>query len=336
MLLNTAWRGKGTMIRGSLADKPLGNALADSGERYPNLMVVDADMQRATESYLFQQRFPERHINVGIAEANMVSISAGLALSGKIVFCGTFATFITQRVCDQVVISVAYCRANVKLLGVEAGLASAHNGASHQAMLDLAIMRAIPNMSVFVPGDAVETRAIVAYTLEHHGPVYIRVLRGKVPVLLDPNAYRFEAGQAVLMRAGHDLSIITCGAMLPRSLQAADQLAAEGISARVINMSSIKPLDEEAILDAASDTGCIITAEDHNILGGLGSAVAEVVTSRCPVPVIRVGVKDRFGEVGTPDWLAEKFGTSVRHITQAARQALDSKRRGPASKIDKR
>jgi transketolase len=306
-------------------DKPLGNALADFGARYPNLVVVDADMQRATESYLFQQRFPERHVNVGIAEANMVGISAGLALSGKTVFCGTFATFITQRVCDQVVISVAYCRANVKLLGVEAGLASAHNGASHQAMLDLAIMRAIPNMSVYVPGDATETRAIVAYALEHPGPAYMRVLRGKVPVLLDPDTYRFEAGRAVRMREGRDVTLITCGAMLPRSLHATEQLAAEGISARVINMSSIKPLDEQAILNAAGETGCIVTAEDHNILGGLGSAVAEVVTSRCPVPVMRVGVRDTFGEVGTPDWLAEKFGTSARHIAQAARQALDHK-----------
>lgn len=303
-------------------DKPLGNALADLGERYQNLVVVDADMQRATESYLFQKRFPERHFNVGIAEANMVGIAAGLALSGKIVFCGTFATFITQRVCDQVVISVAYCRANVKLLGVEAGLASAHNGASHQAMLDLAIMRAIPNMRVFVPGDATETRAIVEHTLEHPGPAYIRVLRGRVPVLLDPTTYRFEAGRAVRMCDGRDLTIITCGAMLPRSLQAADQLAREGISARVLNMSSLKPIDEEAILNAASETGCIVSAEDHNILGGLGSAVAEVVTSRCPVPVIRVGVRDSFGEVGTPEWLAQKFGTSAAHIVQAAHQAI--------------
>lgn len=306
----------------SFVDKPLGNALADFGERYQNLVVVDADMQRATESYLFQKRFPERHINVGIAEANMVGIAAGLALSGKVVFCGTFAAFITQRVCDQVVISVAYCRANVKLLGVEAGLASAHNGASHQAMLDLAIMRAIPNMSVLVPGDATETRAIVEYTLEHPGPAYIRVLRGRVPLLLDPATYRFEAGKAVPMRDGRDLTIITCGAMLPRSLQAADQLAGEGISARVLNMSSLKPIDEEAILNAASETGRIVSAEDHNILGGLGSAVAEVVTSRCPVPVIRVGVRDSFGEVGTPEWLAEKFGTSAAHIVQAAHQAL--------------
>lgn len=277
------------MMIGSFVNKPFGNALADFGRRYKNLVVVDADMQRGTESYLFQERFPERHFNVGIAEANVVGISAGLALSGKTVFCGTFAVFITQRVCDQVVISVAYCRANVKLVGVEGGLASAHNGASHQAMLDLAIMRAIPNMTVFVPGDATETRAIVEYMLEHPGPAYVRISRGKVPVLLDPDTYRFEGGRAVPMCDGSDLTIITCGIMLPRSLQAAEELAAEGISARVINMSSIKPLDEEAILNAASETGCIV------------------------------------GEVGTPDWLAEKFGTSSAHIVQAARKALNCK-----------
>lgn len=306
-------------------DKPFGHALADLGGRYENLVVVDADLQRATETYYFQEKFPERHFDVGIAEANMVGISAGLALSGKIAFCGTFACFITQRVCDQVTISVAYCRANVKLAGVEPGLASGRNGASHQAMLDLAIMRAIPNMTVFVPGDAIETRAIMEYMMEHPGPAYMRAPRGNTPVIL-PEGYRFEAGKAVPMRDGDDVTIITCGIMLPRALDAADELATEGISARVINMSSIKPLDEEAILSAASETGCIVTAENHNILGGLGSAVAEVVTSRLPVPVLRVGIHDAFGEVGTPDWLAEKFRIGSTHIAQAAREALALKR----------
>jgi len=306
-------------------DKPFGHALADLGGRYENLVVVDADLQRATETYYFQEKYPERHFDVGIAEANMVGISAGLALSGKIAFCGTFACFITQRVCDQVTISVAYCRANVKLAGVEPGLASGRNGASHQAMLDLAIMRAIPNMTVFVPGDAIETRAIMEYMMEHPGPAYMRAPRGNTPVIL-PEGYRFEAGKAVPMRDGDDVTIITCGIMLSRALDAADELATEGISARVINMSSIKPLDEEAILSAASETGCIVTAENHNILGGLGSAVAEVVTSRLPVPVLRVGIRDAFGEVGTPDWLAEKFRIGSTHIAQAAREALALKR----------
>jgi transketolase len=274
---------------------------------------------------MFQERFPERHFNVGIAEANMVGISAGLALSGKTVFCGSFACFITQRVCDQVAISVAYCRANVKLIGVEGGLSSAHNGASHQSMMDLAIMRAMPNMNVFIPGDASETRSMVAYMLEHPGPVYMRASRGKVPMILD-DTYRFEPGKAVQVRDGGDVTVITCGIMLARTLQAAEELAAEGISTRVINMSSLKPLDEEAILTAAHETGCIVTAENHNILGGLGSAVAEVVTGHLPVPVIRVGVKDTFGEVGTPDWLAEKFGVSAGHIALAAREALERKK----------
>jgi transketolase len=310
----------------SFVNKPFGHALADLGERNENLVVVDADLQRATETYFFQERFPERYFDVGIAEANMVGISAGLALSGKIVFCGTFACFITQRVCDQVAISVAYCRANVKLAGVEAGLASGRNGASHQAMLDLAIMRAMPNMTVFVPGDATETHAIMEYVTEHPGPAYMRVPRGDTPVILDPDAYRFEIGKAVRVRDGNDVAIITCGIMLPRALEAAERLAAEGICACVINMSSIKPLDEEAILNAASQTGCIVTAENHSIMGGLGSAVAEVVTSHLPVPVVRVGIRDVFGEVGTADWLAERFGIGSAHIAQAAREALKCKK----------
>jgi transketolase len=303
-------------------DRPFGHSLAEQGARHPNLVVLDADLQRATESDLFQAQFPERHFNVGIAEANMVGIAAGLALSGKVAFCGTFATFITQRVCDQVAVSVAYCRANVKLAGIEGGLASGRNGASHQAMFDLAIMRAMPNMTVLVPGDAVETRAIIEYLMEHPGPAYMRVPRGKTPVLLDPDRYRFLAGQAVLMREGHDVSIIACGLMLERALQAATELTAEGISARVINMSSIKPLDEGTILRAASETGCIVTAENHNVLGGLGGAVAEAVSSRCPVPVLRVGIRDVFGEVGTPEWLAERYGIGARHIVEAARKAV--------------
>jgi len=313
-------------MNNNFVDKPFGHTLADLGERYENLVVVDADLQRATETYFFQERFPERYFDVGIAEANMVGISVGLALSGKIVFCGTFACFISQRVCDQVAISVAYCRANVKLAGVEPGLASGRNGASHQAMLDLAIMRAMPNMTVFVPGDATETRAIMEYLMEHPGPAYMRVPRGKTPVIFDPNTYHFEAGKAILLRDGRDVTIVTCGIMLPRVLQATEELVAEGISPRVINMSSIKPLDEETILCAASETGCIVTAENHNILGGLGSAVAEVVTSHCPVPVVRVGIHDSFGEVGPPDWLAEKFGIASSHIAKAAREALNRKR----------
>ena len=312
------------MIRGTV-EKPFGRTLADLGERYQNLVVVDADLQRATETDFFEDRFPERYFDAGVAEANMVGVATGLALSGKIAFCGTFACFMSQRVCDQVAISVAYCRANVKMVGIEAGLASGGNGASHQGMLDLAIMRAMPNMTVFVPGDATETRALMEYLMEHGGPVYMRAPRGKTPVIFDPDSYRFQPGQAVQLQDGHDLTIIACGLMLPRALEAVRDLAAEGVSVRLLNMSSIKPLDEQAIIQAAEETGCIVTAENHSVLGGLGGAVAEVVTSHRPVPVIRVGIHDTFGEVGPVDWLAEKYGISAAHIAQAAKTALARK-----------
>jgi len=314
------------MMTDRFVDRPFGHALADLGERYENLIVLDADLQLATETYFFEERFPKRRYNVGVAEANMIGIAAGLALSGKTVFCGTFACFITQRVHEQVALSVALCRADVKLVGIEPGLISGRNGASHQAMMDLALMRVLPNMIVFAPADATETRAIMEYLMEHPGPAYMRAPRGKTPVILDPDTYRFEAGKSVLLREGSDVTIITCGIMIPRALQAAEELASEGISTRVINMSSIKPLDEEAVLCAASETGCIVTAENHSTLGGLGGAVAEVVTSRCPVSVMRVGVPDRFGKVGTIDWLIEEFSMGPTHIAQAAREAISLKR----------
>jgi transketolase len=314
------------MTAGNFVDRPFGHALRELGELYPQMVVVDADLQRATETDLFQNRFPDRYIDVGIAEANMVGVSAGLALSGKLALCSTFATFITQRVCDQVAVSVAYCRANVILAGVEAGLASGRNGASHQAVLDLAIMRSMPRMRVFVPCDATETRGILAYLMEHPGPAYVRAPRGKTVVLLDPEQYHFEAGRSTQLREGSDVTIIASGIMVERALNAAELLAKQGIAARVINMSSIKPLDEEAILAAAADTGCIVTAENHSVLGGLGSAVAEVVTSNFPVPVMRIGIRDTFGEVGSPEWLVEKFGLGSQHIAQAAIDAVERKR----------
>ncbi len=315
-----------------LATKPFGAALLSLGDRYPQIIAIDADLQRATETEAFARRFPDRYFNVGVAEANMVGISAGLALSGKTVFCGTFACFITQRVCDQVVISVAYTGANVKLCGFEPGLYSGGNGATHQSVMDLALMRAIPDMSVFDPVDAVELAALMEYQAEHPGPAYIRAPRGKAPIIFDPVSFRFQPGRATCLRDGKDLTLIACGIMLERAVQAAEMLAAQGISVRLLSMSSIKPLDEESILAAASDTGCIVTAENHNILGGLGGAVAEVVTGCLPVPVIRVGIRDRFGEVGTPEWLAERFQMAPAHIVAAALQGLKFKKIGRHSR----
>ena len=309
-----------------LASKPFGATLLALGDRYPQMIVLDADLQRATETEAFARRFPDRYFNVGVAEANMVGISAGLALSGKTVFCGTFACFISQRVCDQVVISVAYTGANVKLCGFEPGVYSGGNGATHQSVMDLALMRAIPGMSVFDPGDATELTAIMEYQAGHPGPAYIRAPRGKAPIIFDPLSFRYQPGKATCLREGKDLTLIACGIMLERAVQAAEMLVSQGISARILSMPGIKPLDEESILAAASDTGCIVTAENHNILGGLGSAVAEVVTGSLPVPVIRVGIRDRFGEVGTADWLAERFQMAPAHIVAAALRALKLKR----------
>ncbi len=304
-----------------IVEKPFGRALANLGERFPELVVVDADLQRATDTAEFRSRFPSRYWNVGVAEANMVGIATGLALSGKTAFCGTFACFASQRVCDQAVLA-AYCRASVVICGVEPGLTSGGNGATHQGMLDLAIMRAIPNMRVFEAGDATETASLVEFVLEHPGPTYLRVPRAKAPVILDPAAYRFKSGRAVRLAEGRDVTIIAAGIMLPRALQAAETLHAEGVGARVVNMSSIKPIDEAEILAAARDTGCLVTAENHNILGGLGSAVAEVVSAHAPVPLVRVGVRDAFGEVGPIEWLADKFSMSPTDIVDAARRAI--------------
>jgi transketolase len=298
-------------------DRPFGRYLAELGEKHEDLVVVDADLQRATETYFFQERFPERYFDIGIAEANMVGISAGFALMGKTVFCGTFSTFISQRVCDQVVVSVAYCKANVKLMGVEPGIASGRNGASHQALLDIAIMRSIPNMTVFEPADAVETRAIMAYLAESSGPAYMRVPRGNVPVIFSPDVYQFTPGKAVIVCEGDDATIITAGILLPEAIKAAEMLRVQKDKhIRVLNMSSIKPIDRAAIIDAAKQTGAIVTVENHTVYGGLGSAVAEIVCETFPGRVKRMGIKDRFGEVGPNPWLLSQFEMDAEHIAE--------------------
>ncbi len=307
-----------------VVDKPFGRALADLGDRYPELVVVDADLQRATDTAEFRSRFPSRHWNVGVAEANMVGIATGLALSGKTAFCGTFATFASQRVCDQAVLA-AYCRAAVVICGFEPGLTSGSNGATHQGMLDMAMMRAIPHMRVFEAGDAVETASMVEYALAHPGPTYMRVPRGRAPVIMDPEHYEFRPGRSVRLREGKDVAILASGIMLSRALGAADELQSQGVGARVVNISSLKPMDEDEVLAAAEDTGCLVTAENHNVIGGLGSAVSEVLAARAPVPVVQVGVRDVFGEVGPTEWLAEKYHMSSADIAQAAREAISHK-----------
>jgi transketolase len=306
--------------------RPFGTKLAELGGQFPNLIWLDADLQRATESDEFARLYPARYFNVGVAEANMVAIAAGIALSGKIAFCGTFACFITQRACDQVVQCVAYCGANVKMCGFEAGLSSGGNGASHQSVMDLALMRSIPGMAVFDPGDALELAGVMDYLASSTGPAYTRAPRKSAPVLHNRKDYRFQPGKATCLRKGNNVTIIASGIMLVRALKAVDLLAAEGIEACLLSMPSIKPLDEEAVLEAAEVTRCIVTAENHNILGGLGSAVTEVVCSSRPVPVIRIGMKDSFGEVGPLEWLSEKFEMDSVSIKQAAMLAVKLKK----------
>ena len=304
-------------------NRPFGHCLAELGEKYGEIVVLDADLQRATETNFFQERFPERYFDVGIAEANMVGMSAGFALMGKTVFCGTFSTFISQRVCDQVVVSVAYCKANVKLMGIEPGIASGRNGASHQAVLDIAIMRSIPNMTVFEPADAVETRAIMAYLAATKGPAYMRVPRGNVPIIFSPDTYEFNPGKAVTIQDGDDAAIITSGILLPEVMKAVDVLREKyDRHVRVLNMSSIKPFDKDAVIKAAKETKNIITVENHNIYGGLGSLVAETVCEDFPVRVKRMGIRDRFGEVGPEDWLLSQFGLDADHIVASTLEMI--------------
>lgn len=301
-----------------------GQALVKLGEVNPNVVVLDADLAGSTKTAKFKERFPERFFNMGIAEQNLIGTAAGLAASGKIPFASSFAIFATGRAFEQIRNSVAYPQLNVKIAATHAGLTVGEDGASHQALEDIAIMRAVPNMTVIVPADGVEAEQAVFKAAEHQGPVYIRLGRPAVPVIYDEN-YQFEIGKANLLRAGKDVGFVAAGIMVAVALEAAEALQAEGIDAAVLNMSTIKPLDQEAIIQLAKTTGALVTAEEHNILGGLGSAVAEVVGEHCPVPVLRVGVEDCFGQSGTPAELLAEYGLTKENLMEKARQAIAKK-----------
>ncbi|MEW6202277.1 MAG: transketolase family protein, partial [bacterium] len=260
-----------------------GAALKRLGAEHPDIVVLDADLAESTRSLKFKELFPERFFDVGIAEQNMIGIAAGLAASGKVAFASTFAVFATGRTYDQIRQLVARSKLNVKIVASHGGITVGEDGPSHQATEDIALMRSLPNMRVFVPGDAVETERMVETALKIDGPFYIRTSRVKFPVLFDEN-YRFEPGRGIVMREGKDITIIACGLMVSESLKAAEELKKEGISARVVNMSSIKPLDRELVVKCAQETGKILTVEEHTIIGGLGSAIAEVVAEEYPVP----------------------------------------------------
>ncbi|MBE6577150.1 MAG: transketolase family protein [Ruminococcaceae bacterium] len=302
-----------------------GNALAELGDKY-DFVVLDADLAAATKTGVFKKKFPERFFDCGIAEGNMMCVAAGLAASGKVVFASSFAMFAAGRAFEQIRNSIGYPHLNVKIGATHAGVTVGEDGATHQCLEDFALMRSIPGMTVINPADAVEAKAAVEAAINFVGPVYMRFGRYAVPVINDTPDYKFEIGKGVNMRDGKDVTIIGTGMMVAMALEAAEVLANEGISARVINIATIKPIDKDIILDAAAKTGAIVTAEEHNIIGGLGSAVAEVVGEGCPVPVVRLGVEDKFGHSGKVPPLLEMYGLTVENIVAKAKAAIALKK----------
>lgn len=298
-----------------------GEALAKLGEENSTVVVLDADLSGSTKTSLFAKKFPERFFNMGIAEANMIGTAAGLAAAGKIPFASTFAIFAAGRAWEQVRQSVAYPKANVKIVATHSGVTVGEDGGSHQSVEDIAIMRAVPNMTVIVPADGVETALAIQAAADFHGPVYVRLGRNKVQTIFD-DSYRFAIGKGVQLREGADLTFIGTGLMTAQALLAAEILRAGGVSARVIHIATVKPLDEELILAAARETGAIVTAEEHSIVGGLGGAVAELLSEKCPVKLKRVGIRDRFGLSGKGDELLKYFGLLPENLVDAAKEVL--------------
>ena len=302
-----------------------GSALAEFGDKYDKLVVLDADLAEATKTIKFKKKFPDRFFDCGIAEGNMVTVAAGLAAAGLIPFCSSFAMFAAGRAFEQVRNAIGYPHLNVKIGATHAGISVGEDGATHQCLEDFATMRSIPGMVVMQPADAVEARAMVEAAINYVGPCYMRFGRFAVPVLFDQDTYKFEWGKGRVLADGNDVTIVATGLMVEQALAASDLLAAENISARVVNIHTIKPLDEELILKCAADTGCIVTAEEHNFIGGLGSAVCECVSGNHPVPVKRVGVEDQFGRSGKVPPLLEMYGLTANNIVAKAKEAIAAK-----------
>lgn len=298
-----------------------GKALLELGRRRKDVVVLDADLSGSTKTAKFANAFPERFFNVGVSEQDMIGTAGGLSLTGKIPFASTFAVFETGRAWEQVRQTICYSRLNVKLVATHSGVTVGEDGASHQALEDIAVMRVLPEMTVIVPSDGFETEQVIAAIAEYDGPVYVRLGRGKVPPVM-PEDYRFEIGKAYIFNLGRDVNIIATGIMVSESLKARDILKEEGIDAGVINMSTIKPLDRETVLRAADTSKIIITAEEHSIIGGLGSAVCEVLSEERPVRVKRIGVRDRFGCSGKPEELMRLYGLTAADIVNTVHQCL--------------
>jgi transketolase len=302
-----------------------GEGLVEAGKRDGNVVALGADITASVRVDWFRDRFPERFISAGIAEQNQVGLAAGLSLMGKTPFVTNYGVFLSGRAWDQIRTTVCYSNLNVKFGGAHGGISVGADGATHQALEEIALMRCLPNMTVIVPADSIETRKATIAAAKMKGPVYIRFGREKVPVVTGEDT-DFEIGKAYCYREGRDVALIACGALVYESLAAAKLLEAEGISAMVINNHTVKPMDRETIIEAAKKTGAVVSAEEHQIMGGMGSAVLEVLAKECPVPSRMVGIEDRFGKSGPPEVLMREFGLSARNIAHAAREVLRMKR----------
>ncbi|MCI9631944.1 transketolase family protein [Schaedlerella arabinosiphila] len=299
-----------------------GNALAELGKEHEDVVVLDADLAAATKTGVFKKAFPERHIDCGIAECNMIGVAAGLSTTGKVPFASSFAMFAAGRAFEQVRNSVGYPKLNVKIGATHAGISVGEDGASHQCNEDIALMRTIPGMVVISPADDVEAKAAVKAAYEHQGPVYLRFGRLAVPVINDRPDYKFELGKGVVLREGKDLAIIATGLPVANCLEAAEKLAADGIEAKVINIHTIKPLDEELVVAAAKETGKVVTVEEHSVIGGLGSAVCDVLCAQAPTKVLKIGINDTYGESGPAAELVKKYGLDADSIYEKIKSQI--------------
>ncbi|MCI6458619.1 MAG: transketolase family protein [Terrisporobacter sp.] len=298
-----------------------GKALVKLGKINDDVVVLDADLSKSTKTNDFCKAYPNRFFNMGIAEQNLVGAACGFAAAGKIPFASTFAMFATGRAFEVIRNSACYPKLNVKICATHAGITVGEDGGSHQSVEDISLMRSIPNMTVLVPADGVEAEKMIFAAAEFNGPMYVRLGRSAVPTLFNED-YNFEIGKGVVLKEGNDATIIACGMMVNEAILAADMLKEENINVRVINMSTIKPIDTELIIKAAKETKAIVTAEEHSIIGGLGSAVSEVVSENCPIIVKKVGINDCFGESGTPAELLEKYGLTAKHIVEKVKEAM--------------
>ncbi|MGA1875439.1 MAG: transketolase family protein [bacterium] len=304
-----------------------GKVLVRLGEQNPDIVVLDADLSCSTRTAQFAQAFPERFFNMGIAEQDMISTAAGLAAAGKIPFVSTFAVFATGRAWDQIRQSVCYSQQNVKIVASHAGITVGEDSATHQANEDIALMRNLPNMCVIVPADGIEVEKAMEFLVQDKFPVYMRLSRHKFPLILDSH-YTFQKGKAMMIEDGCDATVIAIGIMVSKAVEALEDLKKKGISVRLLNMSTVKPIDQEAIITAAQETGAIVTAEEHSIIGGLGSSVAEVLSEHCPVPMKRIGIKDCFGISGDAEDLLTHYGLTAEAVVESVKEVIAKKKKG--------